>query len=167
MTEPKDPSVPVRERHAVRALLRDPHQRVLLIKLFVPDTGRYVWLTPGGGIEGSESAEQALQREVWEETGLQLQNNTGTHVWNRSAEFTFRGERLRQHEQFYLVEVAAFEPRGDLNPADNESELLSEFRWWSAGDIQASSDYFAPRQLGNLLNALNQALPETPLSVGW
>jgi 8-oxo-dGTP diphosphatase len=31
-----------------------------------------VWVLPGGGIESSESPEEALLREIWEETGLRV-----------------------------------------------------------------------------------------------
>lgn len=44
-------------------------KEVLLIKRCdVP-----VWVLPGGGIEKDESPEEAVCREVWEETGLQVQ----------------------------------------------------------------------------------------------
>ena len=57
-------------RHAVRALIvSDPGDRLLLAQLFVPDSGKHIWLAPGGGIEADETADEALKREVWEETG--------------------------------------------------------------------------------------------------
>lgn len=156
-----------KERHAVRALLIDEQDCVLLVRLYVPDTQRYVWLTPGGGIEAGEDEGQALVREVWEETGLRLAQS-GEHVWNRSQRFVFRGEDIHQHERFYFLRVPRFEPTGAHNPAVNEAELLSEFRWWSVESIRDSEDYFAPRKLGDLLaDLLNNGLPPTPVDVGW
>ena len=42
--------------------------RILLLR-HVKSSGE-VWLLPGGGVRGGESLLRALQRELWEETGL-------------------------------------------------------------------------------------------------
>ncbi len=53
----------------VGAIITDPAGRLLLIKRgHEPEAGR--WSVPGGRIEPGESDEQALVREVREETGL-------------------------------------------------------------------------------------------------
>jgi 8-oxo-dGTP diphosphatase len=53
---------------AIGILFNNDQTQVLLIKRQdVP-----VWVLPGGGIEPSESPEEALLREVWEETGLRV-----------------------------------------------------------------------------------------------
>ncbi|MCE5317251.1 MAG: NUDIX hydrolase [Parachlamydia sp.] len=49
-------------------IFRPDKKSVLLIKRCdVP-----VWVLPGGGIEPGETPEQAVMREVWEETGLRV-----------------------------------------------------------------------------------------------
>ena len=64
------PAVPEETRTAVRAFLFDDEGRIA-----------YMWSgreaqhkLPGGGVEGNETLEQALQREMWEETGCAIQN---------------------------------------------------------------------------------------------
>ena len=52
------------------AVIRD-HQ-ILLIKQTEHASGRSYWLLPGGGIEADETEEGCVQREVLEETGLQV-----------------------------------------------------------------------------------------------
>lgn len=156
----------VTERDAVRALMLDEDDQVLLIRLYVPDTDSHVWLTPGGGIENGETADEALRREVWEETGLNIEH-TGTHIWNRSQDFTFRYRRVLQHERYYLLRVRHFAPTLQNNPDAIETELLNDFRWWSIPDIISSTDYFAPRQLGLLLQQHLQNPPKSPTTVGW
>jgi 8-oxo-dGTP pyrophosphatase MutT (NUDIX family) len=53
---------------SVAALCRDNSGRILLVKQ--SDSGN--WSTPGGAIEPGESPEQAVIREVHEETGLDI-----------------------------------------------------------------------------------------------
>lgn len=50
------------------AAVFDEHGRILLTRR--TDNGQ--WCLPGGGMEAGESAEEACQREVFEETGLQV-----------------------------------------------------------------------------------------------
>jgi 8-oxo-dGTP diphosphatase len=54
-------------RIRVSAILRW-RGRVLLLRHEKP--GSEVWLLPGGGVQSGESLLHALQRELWEETGL-------------------------------------------------------------------------------------------------
>jgi len=53
-------------RHAAYALVRDERGRFLAVR------GRRGLFLPGGGCEGDESPEQALARELREETGREL-----------------------------------------------------------------------------------------------
>jgi 8-oxo-dGTP diphosphatase len=53
----------------VGAVVHDPSGRLLLIRRgHAPHTGR--WTLPGGRVEPGETPEQAIEREVLEETGL-------------------------------------------------------------------------------------------------
>jgi 8-oxo-dGTP pyrophosphatase MutT (NUDIX family) len=78
-------------RPTARVLLLDEFDRVLLFRGQDPLTPsiRY-WFPAGGGIEPGESAADAAQREVWEETGL-AHVELGPHIWNRRHVFTFYG----------------------------------------------------------------------------
>jgi ADP-ribose pyrophosphatase YjhB (NUDIX family) len=50
------------------SLLLRWHDRVLLCRQEKP--GKEYWLLPGGGVEGGETLQEALQRELGEELGL-------------------------------------------------------------------------------------------------
>ena len=55
----------------VGAVVRDGEGRFLLVRRARdPQAGR--WSLPGGRIEAGETPEEALAREVWEETGLEV-----------------------------------------------------------------------------------------------
>ena len=66
--EPAPPTRPLRIREAVRAVVLDPHDRVLLVRFEFPNASR--WALPGGGLEPGEQHDEALQRELAEELGL-------------------------------------------------------------------------------------------------
>ena len=55
-----------RNRMAVAALIRDAHDRALLVSPIYGDS----WLVPGGVVDAGESPHAACRREVTEETGL-------------------------------------------------------------------------------------------------
>ncbi|MGY4255625.1 8-oxo-dGTP pyrophosphatase MutT (NUDIX family) [Bradyrhizobium sp. USDA 4516] len=57
-------------RRAVRALLITGEREVLLMRIRSPHGGDCFWIAPGGGVEGDETAEATLQRELAEELGL-------------------------------------------------------------------------------------------------
>jgi 8-oxo-dGTP diphosphatase len=52
------------------AIIKD--HGILLIRHKVHSTGRAYWVIPGGGIEGSESEEECVIREMKEETNLDV-----------------------------------------------------------------------------------------------
>ena len=49
------------------------NEEILLIKHQEHQNGRAYWVLPGGGIESGETEIQCVQREVREETGLEVQ----------------------------------------------------------------------------------------------
>ncbi len=67
--EPTDAAASSRRIPCVGAVIRDDEGRLLMI-LRGHDPGRGLWSIPGGRIEPGETAEEAVVREVREETGL-------------------------------------------------------------------------------------------------
>jgi 8-oxo-dGTP pyrophosphatase MutT (NUDIX family) len=154
------------QRIAERALLLAPPDRLLLMKFREPHRGILLWLTPGGGREDDETPETCLRREVFEETGLEG-FEMGPRVWQRRHTFRWAENLIRQHETYHLVPVDPFEPTAAHLPSPEEQELFLGFRWWSAGEIRASKEFFVPSGIGDLLNVLlREGPPSTPLEVG-
>jgi 8-oxo-dGTP pyrophosphatase MutT (NUDIX family) len=154
-------------RHAVRAIVMDREsQRILLMRAEVPEGTHDLWLTPGGGMEPDESQHQALQREVWEETGQRI-GDLALPVWTRRHTYTFRGANIEQHETFYFVPTAPFEPTTQYNPAAAEMSVFREFRWWSIEEIKGSTEIFVPLRLADRLqHLLENGSPSQPVDVG-
>lgn len=81
-------------RPGAYAVLVDEQWRIALVR--VPD-GVYL---PGGGIEAGESAEEALRREVREETGLEIDI---VSPMGMARQYVFwRGTHYNKHGHYYL-----------------------------------------------------------------
>jgi 8-oxo-dGTP pyrophosphatase MutT (NUDIX family) len=154
-----------RIREAVRALVLDPLDRVLLVRFDFPNTG-IRWALPGGGIEPGESDHQALHRELAEELGL-TDAVIGPHVWDRLHIIPFIDGRFDgQREHIYLVRTAEFEPRPQLSWEALNAEYVFELRWWSLAEIGPGLP-FVPATLHTHLHALiRDGPPKTPVDVG-
>ncbi|MEQ1868071.1 MAG: NUDIX domain-containing protein [Micropepsaceae bacterium] len=97
----------MRTRNTARAVMLDPDDRVLLFEFqlpagFIADGPRRFWATPGGEIEPGEGVQNALTREVVEETGIGG-CIYGRELWFGSNVLTFKGEPVKTLERFFLV----------------------------------------------------------------
>jgi 8-oxo-dGTP pyrophosphatase MutT (NUDIX family) len=153
-------------RDAVRALVLDPDNRVLLVRFVNPETGEHFWITPGGGIEPDESLENAIRRELREETGLE-DPALGPLVWKRREVFPWAGRMLDQRDWIVLVRTPAFEPKPQLGAERLAAEHVYEVRWWTLDELEASDALFYPTRLALFLRQLlEEGPPDEPIDVG-
>lgn len=142
----------LRLRIATRALVLDEADRVLLVRM--GEGEHAMWVTPGGGIEEGESDEQAIRRELREETGLES-FELGPHVWTRTVHLPLGGGRWDgEIERVYIVRVAAFEPAPHLTWAELRAEGMTAIRWWTLEELEAAHARFAPRHLHGVVREL-------------
>lgn len=149
-------------RPAVRGLVIDPEQRVLLIRLCF-STGTW-WVLPGGGIFPGENELDALHRELAEEVGL-VGASVGPLIWKRTHVFSLVDTDGKdwdgQAESVYLVESDWFEPQPLMSPDELVAENIDEIRWWTRSEIDTytGSDNFAPPELSMHLSKLLDTTP--------
>src|SRR3954452_2883251 len=131
------PSAEPRLRPAVRAIVLDEDDRVLLCRFEFdgPDGVMVVWATRAGGVEPGETHLAALRRELDEEIGLELSGEP-PHVWHR--EVVAAGHATGYDgviDDFFLVRTTAFTPRGTLTDAALAEENVTGFRWWTPQEL--------------------------------
>ena len=143
------------DRRAGRVLLVDLAGRVLLLHGGDPARpGLRWWFTPGGGLVPGETTVDAAARELFEETGLRAgPAELGEPVWHEVAEFSYSARDYRQEQDFYLLRVADWQV--DTAGMDEEERLtITEHRWWSVAEIEASNEQIFPAGLAGLLRRL-------------
>ncbi|MCC8939929.1 NUDIX domain-containing protein [Bradyrhizobium sp. Arg68] len=135
-------------RRAIRALIITPARDVLLMRLRPPHGGDCFWVAPGGGIEGDETAEATLRRELAEELGL-IEFEHGPAVWRRHHTFNWDGRRISQKEEYRVVHAGKFEP---VMTDAVEAKVVDCFRWWPIAELSSASERLTPSALADILD---------------
>ncbi|HAS7013883.1 TPA: NUDIX domain-containing protein [Vibrio parahaemolyticus] len=115
------------QKQRVSALLVSRENAEILLIKRVKDS-RIYWVFPGGGVESRELLVQAIVREVFEETSLEIDN----------PEEIFSVINRGRKEHFFVVSVPFFEPElSTLSPefkAQNCSNRY-ELTWVKLNDL--------------------------------
>ncbi|MGN9806186.1 NUDIX hydrolase [Micromonospora sp. L32] len=147
--------LPVVERTAVRLVVRDAQDRVLLFHTRDPDHPRLGtwWELPGGGMDPGETYAETAVRELREETGFVVTAaRLGPPAWRRRASFIHRQRRHLQDEVVMTVRLDAAGPDVDgAERLDYEVEDYFGFRWWTVDEVVGSTERFYPGRLPALL----------------
>ena len=157
-------------RHAVRAIVLDENDRILLCRFAIPEpAGTVVWAAPGGGIEQGETSLVALRRELREEVGLEIRTDP-PHVWHQ--EVVAAGHAAGYDgvvNDYFLARTSGFDPRGTLSDDELAAENISGLKWWHPWEVARydGPDLFSPRDLATLLAALiTSGAPVGPALLG-
>ena len=113
-------------RLAVRAVIL--HKGRLLLVNAYPGQVSDLWCAPGGGVERGASLPQNLQREVFEETGLQITVGAPCLV----NEFHDPASGFHQVEVFFHARLNGEVPGGDW--VDPEG-VVNRHRWVDASEL--------------------------------
>ncbi|RZP58255.1 NUDIX domain-containing protein [Vibrio vulnificus] len=111
------------QKQRVSALLVNrENAEILLIKRF--KDSRIYWVFPGGGVEFRELLSQAIVREVFEETSLEIDN----------PEEIFSVVNRGRKEHFFLVSVPFFEPKLSTQSPEFKAQNY-ELTWVKLNDL--------------------------------
>lgn len=115
---------------AVGAVVRDGQGRVLLVRHRPERKGfwRGKWICPGGGLKLGETIREGIEREVAEETGLEIRLATPLSPFERIVK---SGQKTRLHVIY--VDFAADLAGGDFRPGGD----VGEAKWVAPGDLPA------------------------------
>ncbi|MFE9612560.1 NUDIX hydrolase [Streptomyces sp. NPDC006012] len=166
--EPGADSFPGGLRRVARVVLLDPSDRILLLHGHEPDDpADDWWFTPGGGLEGEETREQAAMRELAEETGI-TDVELGPVLWRRQCSFPFAGRRWNQDEWYYLARTARTPQRdpGALALTELERRSVAGARWWTCRELARAHETVYPTRLAELLRTLlDEGPPAKPVTL--
>ena len=145
----------VKHRETARVLLYTPENKILLLKThFDPEVGLPPrWLTPGGGIDEGETPKLAAVRELYEETGLVLdQSDLGEPVLETEGRWDW-ADGLSYHtykDTIFEYQTDAFELDTSGFTADEYRDVL-EYKWWSVEELLASDESVGPHELRSFI----------------
>ncbi|MDB5259334.1 MAG: ADP-ribose pyrophosphatase [Candidatus Taylorbacteria bacterium] len=135
-------------REAVRIVLVDSENRVAVIH-YPPNDVRGDWYElPGGGIDASETAEEALVREALEETGCAI---VRCQEIGRIIEYGIRPDSMQDNHCFY-AEVSG--EKGKPRFTEQERQEFMQVVWLTFPAAHAIILDQVPRSLANARSLL-------------
>jgi len=134
-----------------RVLLFDRENRILLFLTKAPDTsGIARWLTPGGGVDPGETQHDAAVRELYEETGLSI-DDLGEPVWSHDFDVMWDdADHDTGHAEFYTAVVDTFEPSNEHWTEEEHVDVLAH-KWWTLSELIGTDEPYEPKELVNLV----------------
>ena len=112
---------------SVTALVFDEQRRILLVRPVHRDN---VWVAPGGAVDPDEAPQDAVVREVWEETGLLVEPTQLRGVFGGPE---YRVWYANGDEVGYMMAVYECRVTGGTLHANNEE--IAEARYFSQAEL--------------------------------
>jgi 8-oxo-dGTP pyrophosphatase MutT (NUDIX family) len=135
-----------------RVVVIDEDDRILLFYTATPKlvSPRVRWITPGGGVDDHESHLAGALRELYEETGLQVETLTGPiHAVNSSATLA-SGVVQTSYTEFFVLRTKNFNVSRE-NWLDYEHDEIHDIGWFTRSEIEDGSMAVAPADLPVIL----------------
>jgi 8-oxo-dGTP diphosphatase len=149
------PPANFRERTAARAVLFDAENKIAL--LHVRKQGYYK--LPGGGLDGDETVEQGLERELLEETGCH------TEITGEVGEIEEYRNEEKIHQRSFIFLARVVGEKGETNMMDDELEEDFHLEWVGLRDALDKIKNANPKVYeGHFIQKRDQILLETVIN---
>jgi 8-oxo-dGTP pyrophosphatase MutT (NUDIX family) len=161
---------PALHRTAARVILLDEDDHVLMIHGFDPRSPEVTyWYSLGGGLDDGEEPSAAAVREVWEETGLRLdQADLVGPLREERVVFPFDGREIHQEQLYFAARTRRFDP---VPAAFEELEVRSTVTidWLDPRALHGVGETVYPAFLAELVDALvaHEAATSAATSQNW
>ena len=145
-------------RDNARAFILNEENEILLQRFIFSFTGRerILWVTPGGGVEADESYKEALERELFEELGIEV-DVVGEPVLTLDIPFDGKNGKFISHEVYYLLHLSSDTVVTFENMEENEKNTFLDLKWWSLKELKNEEFEFEPHEeILQLLESLRQ-----------
>ncbi|WP_353649169.1 NUDIX domain-containing protein [Nakamurella sp. A5-74] len=118
------------DRQTARVIPVSPRGRVLLLSGHDPThPGTPFWFTIGGGIEAGETARAAAQRELWEETGIDVPGTAlGELFHSETHTYSYAGAEIRASSVYFALTMSSETAVRPAGPS--AGEIITAGRWW-------------------------------------
>jgi ADP-ribose pyrophosphatase len=123
----KSKQYPDAPRVAVGAVVRHQDKILLVLRNQAPAEG--VWAIPGGSVELGETLQAAAEREILEETGLQIK--AGPVIYTFDVIQRDEAGRVQYHYVIIDLLAQALDPTQPLQPADD----VRDAAWFGLSDL--------------------------------
>jgi 8-oxo-dGTP pyrophosphatase MutT (NUDIX family) len=95
------------------------------------------WVLPGGRCEMGEQTAHTVQREMWEETGLDV--TVGNLLWVMENFFEYEGKAFHEIAFYYQMTLPESLPPPQVQPefTGAEGDKPLAFRWFPLADVES------------------------------
>lgn len=128
--------------------------------------GKTIWVTPGGKVENGESYGKCLERELYEELGIDIACPKTESYFRKMVCTKPNGTEFLSVEKYYVIYLDDNSKFSYENWTQAEKNLTKAGRWWSCDEMENSSDEFFVDDLSEILDEIvNHNLPNEPCEI--
>ena len=103
-------------------------------------------------MESGETFEQAALREASEELGMV--GFPVTYLWERTTDFVYMDNLVNQHECLFLIQGELPDLSDSVRKVHDQEGIL-EMRWWTATELESTSEVVFPEEIASELRKIS------------